>query len=190
MSEADYMDSIQQFSRADDDAKEVLTGSKVDRDLNKQSMAAASLVAELATDDAELLHDMVEGETGLLEAIDAAMDEMDHCDVIVEGCKAKVDQINKRKHRAERRRERLRALIEQAICMADLKTVTRPTATITVKDVPPKPFIDDESLIPTEFWKAQPPKLDRAALTKAAQERDIPGVSKTNGGISLQIRRT
>lgn len=162
----------------------------IQRDLSREGLAAADLMAELRTDDAELAHDMIEGETDLLEAIAAALDEIDQCEIIAEGCKAKAEQIDRRRIRAEARAERIRTMIEQAMTLADLTTARLPSATLTVKAVPPKPIISDESLIPAEFWEPQAPKLNRKALNAAAKERAIPGVEKTNGSVSLQIRRT
>ena len=159
------------------------------RDLNRESEAAADLMAELRTDDAELALDMIEGETDLIEAIAAAMDEIDQCEIIASGCKAKAEQIEARRHRAEARAERVRALIEQAMLRAGLGTVKLPVATLSVKAVPPKPIISDESLIPSEFWVAQPPKLDKRKLNEAAKSGPIPGVDMSNGSVSLQVRR-
>lgn len=158
--------------------------------LTREATAARDLIAALASDDETLNHDMVEGETSFLEAIDAALAEIDECDMTITGCKAKEAEIAERRKRAERRAERVRALIEQAIQVADLSTVKLPTATLTVRQVPPKYMIQDESKIPTRFWKQPDPVLDRKALGDAFKEGEtIPGVGQTNGGTSLTIRR-
>lgn len=157
--------------------------------LQRETIAAADLLAALRIDDDDLAHDMVEGETSFLEAIAAALAEIDDCEIVVDGCKAKESQIADRRHRSERRIEKLRAAIEQAMCVTDLPQVKLPTATLTIKAVPPKPIVTDEAAIPSEFWKPQPPKLDRAALNKAAKDRPVPGVEMSNGGVALQVRR-
>jgi len=159
--------------------------------LRRQAEAARGLVQELrADDDDDLRHDMAEGETDLFEAIDAALAELDECDVTAEGCAAKIAQMEARKKRTEARRERVRTLIEQAMLIAGLPSVRRPTATLSVRDVKPKPLVSDEALIPAEFWKQPDPVLDKKAIADADKAgRDIPGVTKTNGGTSLQIRR-
>lgn len=159
--------------------------------LSREARAAADLLAGLATDDAEFAHDVVEGETNLLEAVAAAIAEIDQCEIIAAGCKAKGEEIDKRRNRAETRAARVRACIERALVMSDLQNVVLPTATITVKHLPPRLIVDDESLIPAEFWVAQPPRLDKNALNAAAKDRPgrIPGTATTNGSVSLQIRR-
>jgi hypothetical protein len=151
---------------------------------------AADLLAELRSDDAELNHDMVEGETDFFEVLGAALDEIDQCEIIAEGCKAKADEIGKRRSRAEARAARIRAMIEQAMVSINLSTARLPTATLTVKASGPKPIVSDESLIPSEFWEPQPPKLNRIALSKAAKLGPVPGVDMSNGSVSLQIRRS
>lgn len=158
-------------------------------DLAREAAAARDLIAQLC-DDPELVHDMVEGETGLLEAIDRALDEIDECGLIVAGCRAKEEEFAARRANAERREERLRGLIEQALVVADLPTVKRPSGTLTVRHVPPKPVIVDEALIPAEFWKQADPRLDRAAIARAVKDgANIPGVAPSNGTTSLIIRR-
>lgn len=159
-------------------------------DLTKATAAARSLVAALQTDDDALRHDMVEGETSLFEAVAAAIAEIDECDIIAAGCEAKIAECNSRKARVERRADKMRGLIEQALVIAEIPTMKLPTATITVKQVPPKPLYADESLIPAAYWKQPDPVLDRAAVNAAFKAgTDIPGVVATNGGTSLQIRR-
>lgn len=159
-------------------------------DLNKQARAARDLVAALKGEDEDLVHDMTEGETDLFEAIDAALAEIDECALIIDGCKAREAEFESRRLRAERRRETVRTLVEQAILLAEVGTVRRPTGTLTVSLVKPKPIVTDESAVPTKFWKQPEPVLDKAAINAAAKAGEsIPGVSMTNGGSRLTIRR-
>lgn len=160
--------------------------------LAREASAAKGLIADLRGDgfDEDTQHDMAEGETSIMEAIDAAIAEMDECAAIVAGCKAQAEVYNSRASKFSARADRIRGLIEQAMVIADLATVKRPTATISVKKTPPKPMVTDESLIPSQFFKPQPPKLDKAAINDAIKAGEtVAGVQLDNGGISLQIRR-
>lgn len=169
----------------------VRTKDKVAIDVVMATQAASSLVAALASDDETLRHDMVEGETSLFEAIEAALSEIDECDVIAAGCKEKEAQFSERRRGREARAERLRGLIEQAMLVADLPSIKLTGATITVKSTPPKPIYEDESAIPSEFWRQADPVLDRKKINDAIRDgKTIPGVTMTNGSTSLQIRRT
>ena len=156
-------------------------------DLARQSAAAKSLIEELQLEDSEFCHDVIEGETDLLEAIDAAIAEIDDCAIISTGCKAMIDTIGARQKKAEDRGKRLRGLIEQAMVIAGIDTAKRPTATVTVRKTKPKPIVTDEDLIPAEYWRQPDPVLDRKKLNAA--DGDIPGVTMSNGGTSLTIRR-
>lgn len=160
-------------------------------DLRRQADAARGLVASLRADghgdDEALLTDMVEGETGLLEAIAAAIAECDECDIMEAGIKNKQSELSARLKRATDRRERVRGLIEQAMLIADMRSIKLPTATLTVKDIAPKRIITDEAEIPAKFWKQPDPVIDRKALSDA--DGEIAGTTFTNGTTSLQIRR-
>lgn len=164
---------------------------RVAYDVSKGAEAAAHLVSALSDDDEALRHDMVEGETGLFEAIDAALAEIDECDVIAAGCSEKEAQFAARRAKATARIERLRGLIEQAMLVADLPSLKTEVATLTVKAVPPKPIYDDEAAIPAEFWRQSAPVLDKTKIVAAIKDgRSVPGVTMTNGSTSLQIRRS
>lgn len=158
--------------------------------VGRQAEAARDLLASIHSDDETLNHDMVEGETDLLEALNLAIVEMDEAEAIAAGCKDRIDVFAARKAQAERRIERIRALIEQALQCVDMPSVRLPLATLSVKATAPKPIYEDEAQIPARFWKSGDPKLDQAAIKAAIDAGEtIPGVSQTNGGISLQIRR-
>ena len=165
-------------------------GDPVASKLRREADAAKALIASLGDYDDEVIHDMAEGETSIMEAIDAALAEMDECAVIVAGCKAQMAVYDERRAKFDQRQVRIRSLIEQAMLIAELPTAKRAAATVSVKKVPPKPVIADESLIPARFFKQPAPVLDRPALNAAIKAGEqIPGIQMDNGGISLQIRR-
>ncbi len=159
-------------------------------DVVRGTQAAAGLIAELQGDDDALRHDMIEGETDLFEAIEAALAEIDECDVVAAGCKEKEAQFAERRRRSDARADRLRGRIEQAMCIAELPSVKLAGATLSLKAVPPKPIYEDEAAIPSEFWRQPDPVLDKKKIADAMKDgRTIPGVSMTNGSSALQIRR-
>lgn len=161
-----------------------------DIDLRRQADAARQLLEQIASDDDELNHDMVEGETSFLEAIERALSEMDECDATIAGCKDREAVFAERRRKAEARKDNIRGLVHQAIEVAGMDTVKTPLGTLTVKDVPPGPLIQDESLIPAAFWRQPEPVLDKKAIAAAIKAGDtIEGVTKSNGGTTLQIRR-
>lgn len=159
-------------------------------DLNRQSMAARALVEELAGDDAELAHDLVEGETDFFEAVERALSEIDECDIMAEGLSAHIKKLNDRLLRVKKRAENVRGMIDQAFQMAEVHSHKLSTATITTKSIPPKLIISDESEVPSRFFEPQPPKLDKKSLADAVKGGEaVPGASMSNGGTTIQIRR-
>lgn len=169
--------------------------------LRRQTEAAKRLVATLRADgaeaDGELVADTVEGETGLHEAIEAALAEIDECEVIATGATAKAKMFSERASSAEARAERIRAMVEQALVAVELAGPMRlPGATLSLSRRAPALVIADEAEIPTRFFVEQPrpaPKLDKRALAEAvrslAPDETIPGASLDNGSIGLLVRR-
>ena len=65
---------------------------------------------------------------------------------------------------------------------AEMRKMELPQATISLRAVPPKAEITDEALVPSKFWKAQDPKLDKKAVLDALKgKEDVPGASLSNG---------
>lgn len=185
--------------------------SDAEHALTKQVQAAKALRESLKLvvgDDVETLADMIEGETDLREAIGEVDKSIIEDELLVAGLGSMIDDLGKRRGRIEERIGRKRAAIEQAMQIGEVKRIELPTGTLTLKDVPPKVEIYEEANIPAKYWKAQDPRLDKAALgkdlkdiaaaVKAAEKAnadlpeitEIPGARLGNGGITIQIRRS
>lgn len=128
----------------------------------------------IGDEDMALLADTIEGETNLLEAIDTALREIDETEVLISGLKEKEGQFYTRRKAMEERLKRFRALIEQAMAVTELVQLRRPTATLSLRTLPPDVVVLEESAIPSQFFIPQPPpppKLDKAALRNALKAR-------------------
>lgn len=164
-----------------------------DHGLNRQAVAAAELLTALGDDaqDDDLAHDMIEGETDFFEAVERVLSEIDECEILTAGIKDMQKRLSDRLARVSNRADRLRGLIDQAFQMAEIKSHKFASATISTKAVPRKLIVTDESQIPARFYEPQPPKLDRKALLDAIKEGEaVPGADMSNGGTTIQIRRT
>lgn len=165
--------------------------------LRRQTEAARDLLSTIrsegAGDDEELIADAIEGETGLLEAIAAGLDEIDEAELLILGGKAKIEQIGSRVASEEKRVERVRAAIERAIVTAEVPTpIKLPTGTISITRRKAQPVIDNEAAIPSRFFVEQPipaPKLDKKALAEALAQGPVLGAHLDNGTVSLTVRR-
>lgn len=165
--------------------------------LLRQTEAAKRLVSSLKesgeTDDAELVSDMIEGETSLNEAIEAALAEIDEAEIIIAGLKAKEQAFEARRKQQEDRANRIRAMIEQAMLATEQQSLRLTTATVTLRKIAPALVITNEADIPTRFWIEQErpaPKLDKKALAEAVKNNEpIPGATLDNGSFGLTVRR-
>ena len=159
-------------------------------DLTKIQVAAvaAMLHDELAEDERAYL-DTLEGETDLYEWVRRLLEriEQDEGDQAV--LAEQIGDRTVRKNRAAERVKASRSAIQALLECAKLDKLVLPEATVSVRDVPPKPIVTDETAVPDELCKFTR-RPDMAAI-KAGVEAgaDIPGVSFDNGGISLTIRR-
>lgn len=158
--------------------------------ISNQMVAAAGLIKALSSDDDDLKHDMVEGETGLFEAIGAALDEITECEINIVGLTSVISEMTERKSRNVNRKDKLKGLIHQAMSIAEIKSHQFTCQTITVKTTPVKAIITDESLIPSKYFTPQEPKLDKKALLGDLKNGKVSGAEKSNGGSTLQIRKS
>ena len=168
----------------------------VEHNLHRQTRKASSLVDQIREtigDDDELLQDMIEGETDLLPVLQKAADQIDEDQILIDGINARISDLETRKAQTQARIERIRAMIEQAVMLSGEKAFRLPSMTISLRQVPRKPIVTDEALIPASFWQApkpQPPKLDKKLLADALKDgAGVPGAELDNGGFALSIRR-
>ncbi|WJR66994.1 siphovirus Gp157 family protein [Neorhizobium sp. CSC1952] len=174
-----------------------MTAVNAERTMLIQIEAAKNLLSGLRDqgieDDAELVADTIEGETNLMEAIDAALSEIDECEILIAGLDEKIKAFDARKKAQKDRAERVRALIEQALVMTDQTSLKLPSATISLAKRAPGLVITNEADIPTRFWIEQErpaPKLDKKALAEALKaNEEIPGATLDSGSLSLTVRR-
>lgn len=151
---------------------------------------ALRLRAQLGEDvDPKLLLDTIEGETNLAEACVFVLEQTNEDEILLEGLKAKIEELSVRKGRMEKSIADRRTIILMAMDRAGLHTIRSPLGTLSVRATLPKATISDEAVIPAKFFKPQDPKLDKAALLDALKSGEaVPGASLSNGGIQLSIR--
>lgn len=163
-----------------------------ERRMHQEAEAAKTLLETLRDDignDEELAVDVVEGETGLLEVIDAALFADLQDKSFIAGIQRAEQTLADRRARLTARIDNRRAAIHTAMQLTGLSKVLRPLATITRRRGTPKPIIKEEADIPSDFWTPQPPKLDKAALGQAIRDGgEVPGVVASNATETMTIR--
>jgi hypothetical protein len=159
-------------------------------DLTKiQVEAVAAMLRDTLEEDERLYLDTLEGETDLYEWVRRLLNRIEEDEG---NGKALAEQIADRQTRGKRvadriaaNREAIRALLE----CARLDKLVIPEATLSVRQVPPKPMVTDEAAVPDELcrFKRSP---DMAAIKTALDAGNaVSGVTLSNGSQSLAIRR-
>jgi len=194
--------------------------AEVSNDLHRSIEAAKSLrfdLARMLAGDEQALTDTFDGETTLDAEIRAAVLAIEEDEIFVAGIKAREAELKNRRLRFEKRIEATRGLIEQAMTVANWPKLEMDIGTVSVGKAAPRLEIDDESEIPTQFWRREDPTLDKSGLTRVLRERQkaldnvlkiavpeeraralgklneemppIPGCHIETGGVALTIRR-
>jgi hypothetical protein len=169
------------------------SGSSIAHSLRKEAEAARALLANIRDvigDDDEAIVDAVEGETDLIEAISDAVARLDQLEAFEKALSEQMDALSDRRSRFKEQGDRIRQAILVAMGQAELRKLELATATLSVRAVAPKVEVVDESLVPSKFWKAQDPKLDKKAVLDALKAKEtVPGATLSNGGETLSIKR-
>lgn len=159
-------------------------------DLTKiQVGAVAAALRDALSDDERLYLDTLEGETDLYELTRQLLGQIEEDEGVQTILAEQIADRTARKQRAGERVKHHREAIMALIQCAGLDKLVLPEATLSVRDVPPKPIVTDEAAVPDDFCKFTR-KPDMAAI-KAGVETGaaIEGVSFDNGGTTLTIRR-
>ena len=103
--------------------------------------------------------------------------------------KARVGDMQVRAGRIDERARKKRELVRSVMERADLKKLMERNLTVSLRPTRAPPAVIDEEAVPEEFWKPQPPKLDRQGLISAlAAGRDIPGAILGKPHMTISVR--
>lgn len=158
-------------------------------ELHKHHHLQETLRTEFPTADDETLQDTLEGLTELTEMIAVVLRSHLLDLALIRGLKGRIAEMQERMARFERRVEQKRQLAASVMERAEIRKISKPDFTASLRRTPPPLLIIDEGCIPEEFWKPQPAKLDRQkllAMLKAGQ--DVPGAELGEHGLGLTVR--
>lgn len=168
--------------------------SDLKRTLQNEGEAARALLASIRDvlgEDETAIQDAVEGETSLIEAVDASLDRLAEIDTLTEAISSLVKSYKDRADRLENQSEQIRAALSLAMETAGLRKLERPAGTLSLRAVPPKAIITSEVDLPARFFVDQASKLDRKAVLDALKAGEkIPGAELSNGSETISIRRS
>jgi Siphovirus Gp157 len=147
------------------------------------------LQSEFPDADDHVLRDTLEGLSDLPEILAAILRSRLDDVALAVALRARLLDMQARLKRIEDRAEKKRTKVTSVMERADLRKLTEPDFTVSLRPVPPPLVITTEAEIPETYWKPQPPKLDRKALVAALQRGQVvPGATLGNGGMTIAVR--
>lgn len=163
------------------------------RDLSVEAMAAERLLvtyrAQLG-DDVEAAADLVEGQTGFMEAVDTVVARIALLEDHIEALIAHGRKLNDRNSRYKAQHEALRKALLSALELTNMRSIERPTATISQRRGAQQVVIINDAEIPADYLIPQPPKVNTKAIKEALQNGPVPGAELSNGPTSLNLTRS
>jgi len=147
------------------------------------------LQADFPETDEDTLRDTLEGLSTLPEALAAVVRSYLDDITVTAALGVRISDMQERLDRIERRAEKKRDLVLSVMERADIRKLTEPDFTASLRAVPPSVLIVDEHEIPRDYWKPQPPRLDRQALGAALKSgATVPGAVLGNSQSTLAVR--
>ena len=139
--------------------------------------------------DDETLRDTLEGISTLPEAVAAFVRSYLEDLALAAALGTRIGDMQTRLARIETRADKKRATITSVMEKADIRKIEQPDFTASLRAVPPSVVVADESLIPADYWRPQPAKLDKRGLLSALNSGQVvPGAALGNGSVTLSVR--
>lgn len=170
--------------------------------LKQEAEAAKTLLAHLSAmgdaDDEQTIHDSFEGETSFIEAVAEVIKAIREDEAHIAALKDLEASYEARRKRLDGHKEALRAALEVGLSTAfegvDQKRVKTAFGTVALGKSAQKLIVTDESALPTKYWKAADPTLDKKSLLSDLKSltkgENIPGAELSNGGQQLIISKS
>jgi len=139
--------------------------------------------------DDETLADTVEGLTDLHEIIAAILRSALTDEALATGLKERIGQMQERQERLSERAAQRRQIARTAMADAEIRTITAPDLTASLRPGSRGLMVIDEAVIPQPYWEPRPPRLNRQALLGELRQGSlVPGVMLSNPEPVLSIR--
>lgn len=139
-------------------------------------------------EDTDLLRDMAEGETAVMDIISKAVDIALEADTMIEAIKARKEQLDFRQKRFERQKEGSKAIIHSLMDAIGQQKVPLPQATVSITAAREKTVVTDVDQLDQGFFKTERKPLTEE-ITKALKAgQAVHGASLELGKPGLMIR--
>jgi hypothetical protein len=149
----------------------------------------ARLHAENPEIDEQTLADTVEGLTDLHEIIAAIVRAALADEALATGLKGHIAEMQGRLDRLQDCAAKRRQTAKDVMVELDIKKITAPDFTVSVRPGMPSLLILDEAAVPSIYWQPVAPRLNRQGLLNELKEgSEIDGVTLSNPEPVLSVR--
>lgn len=141
-------------------------------------------------DDEDLFLTTLDGETDLLDLIDAQIEALHHDDALAEAIKARVADYKARADRIEMRAHARKLALKALLDAAGMRKVERPLATVSIRPGSLAVQIADEAEVPSQLMREKVTRApDRAAIRAQIEAgADVPGCALVRGEDVVSVR--
>ena len=139
--------------------------------------------------DEQTLADTVEGLTDLHEIVTAIIRSALADEALATGLKSRIADMQERLDRLQDRASKRRQIAKDVMVELDLKKITAPDFTVSIRPGMPSLLVLDEAAVPSIYWQPVAPRLNRQELLSELKEgADIKGVTLSNTEPVLSVR--
>jgi len=139
--------------------------------------------------DEQTLADTVEGLTDLHEIVAAIIRAALTDEVLATGLKCRIADMQGRLDRLGDRASKRRQIAKDVMVGLDIKKITAPDFTVSIRPGLPALLVLDEAAVPSIYWQPSEPRLNRQELLSELKEgADIKGVALSNPEPVLSVR--
>src|SRR5690242_8429332 len=139
--------------------------------------------------DEQTLADTIEGLTDLHEIIVAIVRAALADEALATGLKGRIAEMQDRLTRLQDCAAKRRQIAKDAMIELEIKKITAPDLTVSVRPGMPSLLVLDEAAVPSIYWEPREPRLNRQGLLNGLKEgADIKGVALSNPEPVLSVR--
>jgi len=145
--------------------------------------------SEDPTIDEQTLADTVEGLTDLHEIVVAIIRSALNDEALANGLKIRVSEMQERLDRLQDRASKRRQVAKDAMLELDIKKITAPDFSVTIRPGLPALQVLNEAAVPSIYWQPSAPRLDRQGLLSELKGgTEIDGVTLSDPEPILSVR--
>jgi hypothetical protein len=139
--------------------------------------------------DEQTLADTVEGLTDLHEIVTVIIRSALSDEALASGLKSRIGEMQNRLERLQDRASKRRQIAKDVMVELDLKKITAPDFSVSIRPGLPSLMVIDEAAVPSIYWQPSAPRLKRQELLSELKDgSEIEGVALSNPEPVLSVR--